>query len=273
MSCKLICIDMDGTLLNDEKTINEENLKAIKRASEKGVKIAICTGRLFTSAKYYGQLIGVKAPIIASNGAYIREKDEEKVIYELELGKTNCKQIQDIVRKYNLKVYYNTSNSVIAANGFPKEYNYAEMNKTLAEEFRIKLIDAMDIDATLMEKGHAILKCICISEDVVDMKKAREELSKLNKFEIVSSGSNNFELMSKGVSKGKAVQVLAYRYNIMPDEIMCIGDNENDLSMIEYAGIGVAMGNGSELVKNVADFVTDTNNNSGVAKAIDKFVL
>jgi Cof subfamily protein (haloacid dehalogenase superfamily) len=272
MSCKLICIDMDGTLLNDKKTINEENLQAIRRASEKGVKIAICTGRLFTSAKYYGELIGVKAPIIASNGAYIREKDQEKVIYKLELGKKNCKQIQNIVGKYNLKVYYNTSDSVIAANGFPENYNYAEMNKTLSEEFKIELIDASDIDATLIKKGTEILKCICISEDGVDLAKAREELSKLNKFEIVSSGSDNIELMSKGVSKGNAVKVLAEIYKINTDEIMCIGDNENDLSMIKYAGIGVAMGNGSGLVKNVATFVTDTNNNSGVAKAIDKFV-
>ncbi len=273
MSCKLICIDMDGTLLNDKKTINEENLEAIRKAHEEGIKIAICTGRLFTSAKYYGELIGVKAPIISSNGAYIREKDEERVIYKLALGKEKCKQIQDIVKKYNLKVYYNMSDSVIAANEFPKDYNYAKMNEKLTEEFKINLIEAVDIGVTLTEKGDEILKCICISEDGLDIDRARKELVELNEFEVVSSGSDNIEMMHKGVSKGKAVKVLAEFYNIKRDEIMCIGDNENDLSMIEYAGIGIAMGNGSELVKNAARFVTDTNNNSGVAKAIEKFAL
>ncbi|WP_026883937.1 Cof-type HAD-IIB family hydrolase [Clostridium akagii] len=273
MSCKLICIDMDGTLLNDEKTINEENLKAIKMAHEKGVKIAVCTGRLFASAKYYGELIGVKAPIIASNGAYIREKDEEKIIYKLELGKKNCKQIQDIIGKYNLQVYYNTSDSIIATNGFPKDYNYAVMNEKLTEKFKVELIDAKDIYSSLGEKGDDVFKCICISKDIVEIDKARKELMELNEFEIVSSGSDNIEIMHRGVSKGKAVQVLAEFYNIKQDEIMCIGDNENDLSMIKYAGMGVAMGNGSKLVKDVAIFVTDTNNNSGVAKAIEKFAL
>jgi Cof subfamily protein (haloacid dehalogenase superfamily) len=264
---------MDGTLLNDEKTINEENLQAIKKAHEKGVKIAVCTGRLFASAKYYGELIGVKAPVIASNGAYIREKDEERVIYKLELGKEKCKQIQDIVKKYNLKVFYNTSQYVIAANGFPIDYNYKVMNEKLSEKYKVDLIDSSDIYRELTEKGDEILKCICISEDGLDLDQARKELVKLNEFEIVSSGSDNMEIMHKGVSKGNAVQVLAEAYNIKQDEIMCIGDNENDLSMIEYAGIGVAMGNGSELIKNAAKFVTDTNNNSGVAKAIEKFVL
>jgi Cof subfamily protein (haloacid dehalogenase superfamily) len=273
MSCKLICTDMDGTLLNDKKTINEENLKAIKKAHEKGVKIAICTGRLFTSAKYYGELIGVKAPIIACNGAYIREKDKEEIIYKLELGIENCIKIQQIVGKYNFRIFYNTANSVIASNGYPENYAYVKMNEDLPEEFRIDLIDSKDIYETIKEKGNEILKCICITEDGSDIDKARKELLELNEFEVVSSGADNIEIMHKGNSKGRAVKALADFFNISKEEVMCIGDNENDLSMIEYAGIGVAMGNGSELVKKAANYVTDTNNNSGVAKAIEKFVL
>lgn len=273
MSCKLICIDMDGTLLNDEKTINEENLVAIKKAHDKGVRIAVCTGRLFTSAKYFGDVIGVKAPIIASNGAYIREKDEERIIYKLELGVKNSIKIQDIVGKYKLRVYYNTADSVIAANGFPKNYAYAKMNEKLKEDFKIGLIDSKDIYKTIEEKGSEILKCICISEDGLDTYKAKKELLDLNEFEVVSSGEDNIEIMHKGNSKGRAVKELAEIFGISREEVMCIGDNENDLSMIEYAGIGVAMGNGSELVKKAADYITDTNNNSGVAKAIEKFVL
>lgn len=94
-----------------------------------------------------------------------------------------------------------------------------------------------------------------------------------SEFEVASSNSDNFEMTKKGTSKGKAVEVLADFYNIKRDEVICMGDGENDLSMIEYAGLGIAMGNASSIVKKRANYVTDTNCNDGVAKAIEKFVL
>ena len=91
--------------------------------------------------------------------------------------------------------------------------------------------------------------------------------------EIVSSWDDKFEIMKKGSSKGEAVAQLAKYFNLKRDEIMCIGDSENDLSMIEYAGIGVAMGNAIDKVKKSAQYITASNTDSGVAKAIEKFVL
>lgn len=273
MSYKLICIDMDGTLLNDGKTINEENIKAIKKAHDKGVKIAICTGRLFASAKYFGELIGVKAPIIASNGAYIREKDRDEVIYQSVLGIDKCKKIQSIVCNYDFDYFYNKCDCVISAKDYPEEYGYVAANKTIPEEYRVNLIRSFDIDKSIKENGNDILKCICMSRDIEKLNSAKEKLMQFNDFEIVSSAYDNIEIMNKEVSKGHACEVLANFYNLKRDEVMCIGDNENDLSMIEYAGMGVAMGNGSDKVKTAANYITDTNNNSGVAKAIDKFIL
>ena len=90
---------------------------------------------------------------------------------------------------------------------------------------------------------------------------------------MVSSWNNNFEIMNKGASKGHAVQVLANYYDIDKESIICIGDSENDLPMIKYAGLGIAMGNAPDYVKNQADYVTDTNSEHGVAKAIEKFIL
>ncbi|MDU5414364.1 MAG: HAD-IIB family hydrolase, partial [Clostridium perfringens] len=106
-----------------------------------------------------------------------------------------------------------------------------------------------------------------------DLFKAKEELKKYEDLEVVSSSPSNFEVMNKGTSKGRAVKVLADILNINREEIMCLGDSENDLSMIEFAGLGVAMGNAEEFLKEKADYITDTNENDGVAKAIEKFVL
>src|SRR3712207_9057504 len=87
---------------------------------------------------------------------------------------------------------------------------------------------------------------------------------------VVSSLGDNFEIMNKGVSKGRGVQELAEFYGLTKDEVICIGDGENDLSMIEYAGLGIAMGNAPNFIKEKANYITDTNDNDGVAKAIEK---
>jgi Cof subfamily protein (haloacid dehalogenase superfamily) len=90
---------------------------------------------------------------------------------------------------------------------------------------------------------------------------------------IVSSFSNNIEIMNHGISKGNAVKILAAYYGIKKEEIICFGDAENDISMLEYAGLGIAMGNAEAYVKEKADYVTDTNDNDGVAKAIEKYIF
>ncbi|MFT8315070.1 MAG: Cof-type HAD-IIB family hydrolase [Clostridium sp.] len=273
MNYKLICIDMDGTLLDDKKEVSDENLRTLKKASEKGVKIAVCTGRLFASARYYAELIGVKAPVIASNGAYIREKDSDKVIYELSIGVDKCKKLQSILSKYDFNIYYNKYDAVITQNGFYEGNTYAAMNKNLPDKNKIKLITTEDIDKVIEEQGDDILKCICISDNYEGLAKARDEILEAGYYEVVSSNSDNIEIMIEGVAKGRAVKVLADFYNIAREEVICIGDNENDLSMIEFAGLGVAMGNATDKVKNIANYITETNNNNGVAKVIEKFIL
>lgn len=114
MSYKLICIDMDGTLLNEKHEVSEFDKEMIKRATEIGVKVAITTGRIFANARMYSNIIGVKTPIIASNGAYIREPDKDDVIYQSTLSESQIKKIISIVRKYDFPVYMNTFDTVIS---------------------------------------------------------------------------------------------------------------------------------------------------------------
>lgn len=272
MSYKLICIDMDGTLLNSNNEISKRNLEAIKKASEMGVQVAISTGRLFVSANYYADLIGVKTPIIASNGAYIRDKNTDKVIYRSLLGYENCKKLMEVIKKYDMYPHFNTYNSIITEKLVHSSKFYSKMNESLPQDRRINIVITQNWTESLKEYGDEILKCIIIDKDYEKLKLAKEELSK-EELEVVSSFTNNIEVMSKGVSKGNAVGVLAKQYNISKEEVMCIGDSENDLSMIKFAGMGVAMGNGNELIKENSDYITDTNNEDGVAKAIEKFVL
>src|SRR5665811_689607 len=112
MDYKLICIDMDCTLLNDKKIISERNLRAIRLAYEKGARIAVCTGRIFTSADFFSELLGVKSPVIASNGAYIREKDRDEVIYKATLGAEKCNKLLAVFRQYDIYPHYYTKDIV-----------------------------------------------------------------------------------------------------------------------------------------------------------------
>lgn len=276
MAIKLICIDMDGTLLDNNHNVPIENKKALIEARDKGIIIAITTGRLFTSAKYYSDLIGINAPIISSNGAYIKEKDSSKVIYENALSLDECLEIYNICKQYSFDTYFNTHDTAISSTEFKEDHAYMITNKLLKQKDKIKFKVAPDLTNILKELEGDVLKAILInksSKDNTELLKAKNEFIKLNKYEVVSSGLNNFEVMKKGTSKGNAVKKLAEILDIKNDEIMCIGDSENDLSMIKFAGIGVCMENGLELLKKEADYITDTNLNSGVAKAIRKFAL
>ncbi|MGH4124979.1 MAG: Cof-type HAD-IIB family hydrolase [Clostridium sp.] len=273
MDYKLICIDMDGTLLNDEKIISESNLRAIKLASEKGVRIAVCTGRIFTSADFFSELLGVKSPVIASNGAYIREKDRNEVVYKSTLGAEKCKKLLSVFRQYNLYPHYYTSNIVFTEQLIHSSCFYQEVNKTLPKDKQVEIVLVKDWNEIFEKYESEIFKGIAIDEDLEKLQNAKNQLKCMEDFEVVSSRFNNFEVMNKGVSKGNAVKVLGDYYGISSQQIICIGDSGNDLSMIKFAGLGVAMGNGNDAVKKASQYITDSNNCDGVAKVIEKFVL
>ncbi|MGL5756758.1 MAG: Cof-type HAD-IIB family hydrolase [Paraclostridium sp.] len=274
MNIKLICIDMDGTLLMDQQNISRENKDAIKEAIAKGIHIAITTGRVYDCAKLYSDEIGLKTPIIASNGAFIGGSDGE-VIYSNPLNRNEVDDFLNITSKYNLYAYLTANFGIVSTNKLPENHIYKVLNKRLKDDEKIKLKVIDNIADACHLYPNELLKGVCVEkEDTEKLMRAKCELKKLNpELEIVSSWDDNFEIMKKGSSKGEAVARLAKYYNLKRDEIMCIGDSENDLSMIEYAGVGVAMGNAIDKVKKAAQYVTSPNTESGVAKAIRKFAL
>jgi Cof subfamily protein (haloacid dehalogenase superfamily) len=273
---KLICIDMDGTLLNSKHEVSEKNKNALKKAKEMGINIAVTTGRLFCSARYYSDLLGIDTPVIASNGAYIKNKYEDEPILECPIPKDMLIDIYKIIKKHDLIVNSNSWNTFIRDAEIPEGHAYKTMNKDLPEGKKVNFIVNEDFISAINEFEGNLLKVIIVEDENKDkLWRAKEELQSIykDKLHIVSSGTNNFEIMIGNVSKGNAVAYLADSLHIPSEEIMCIGDSENDISMLKFAGLGIAMGNGLQMVKDIADFVTDTNDNDGVAKAIEKFVL
>lgn len=276
MKYKLICIDMDGTLLNDDHEVSLDNIIALNKATDAGIKIAITTGRIYASAKYYSNLIGINAHIITANGASIRHNIDGSISYTNTIPSNILSGIANIVSKYNLKINFTTSDTIFTTYEVPETHLYKIMNKNVSDDLKVNFITFENIEYGILKFDGTVLKCIIIEDtDLVALKLARDEITEAfgEHLHIVSSGTNNVEIMQKESSKGNAVKRLAESFGITKDEVMCIGDSENDLSMIQFAGIGVAMGNSMDILKNDADYITETNNNSGVAKAIEKFCL
>ena len=275
MTYKLVCIDVDGTLLNHKHKITKRTKEIILKAHKLGVHIVISTGRMYTDAEYYSNLIGVKSAVIASNGAFIKEKDKEKIIYQDVLGDNLSIELLELFRKHNIKPYFCT----------PHKYYYGNiMFKFFYVGTKIVGIRSNEIDMeyifswnqwqkVLHKEKDNIVKSEIIYKDAALIYELRNELNNISQLEIVDSSRYNIEITRKGVSKGKAVEMLASFYNLKREEIITIGDSENDVSMIEYAGLGIAMGNASDKVKQKADYITDSNDNEGVANAINKFIL
>lgn len=273
MRYRFIAMDMDGTLLNSQKEITPYTKDVLKRAADAGVILAVCTGRLFASANYYADLIGTDVPVIASNGAYIKDRKTDKVIYEKTLGYDNIRGITELIKHYGFSPNYYTTHHVIAESITSSITNYSKWNEFMPEEKRVLVNVVKGIDNILECYGDKIIKIFVNADNLQELEELRNTIKERFDVTVVSSWDNNIEIMAPGVSKGNSVKILSRSYGIDESQVICFGDNENDISMIEFAKLGIAMGNATDAIKDVADYITDTNDNDGVAKAIEKFVL
>lgn len=274
MSYKMICIDMDGTLLGRGKKISKENKEIIKKVHEKGVEIVVTTGRIYNNAAYYSHLLGVESPVIAANGAIVREKHTNKIIYENPIKTEQCIKLLEMLFKNKFYFHFYTTDGIYCGNPLTKSLTKMYMTKQVGyDDLKINyhVIKNLDEWKKFFEESNGkITKCIAFSLYPEKIKALKKDLDKLEDVVYFGAGSRSVEINNKGVSKGNAVKALADYYGFKREEIVCIGDNENDISMIEYAGFGVAMGNAIKEVKDLADYITATNKEDGVAKAIKK---
>ncbi|HOK63234.1 MAG TPA: Cof-type HAD-IIB family hydrolase [Soehngenia sp.] len=272
MNIKLVAIDMDGTLLNDRGEVSSETIEALKAAQRKNVEIVISTGRVLKSALYFGEKLGLKSHTIASNGAIITDRDL-RIIYNSPLDKQTIKTVVEIAKEENIYFHFYNENTYFS-NKYIKEidkYYNSSKERLKGQNINFELFD--DVDEIINQKDINIYKFLFIDDDLDKLNKVRDRLRKIEGVNISKSGINNIELTRRDVSKGQALQYVSSLLGIEKSEIMSIGDNDNDLSMLERAGISVAMGNAEKEIKEIADFVTKTNNEDGVAYAFRKFIL
>ena len=261
---KLIVSDIDGTLVRDgENQINKELFDVIMRLKkEKQIHFAAASGRQAASIEYTFAPIGKEIFYIAENGAYLGCLGRNLFLYPME--RTDALElIADIRKNPNLDLV------ISGASHAYMETKNQEFIDWVRDGYHFDVVQVEDVTKV----DDSIIKVAAYKKSDIQTEANAFWEKYSDRMKITISGDMWMDCMALEVNKGEAVKTLQESLGIAPEETMAFGDGENDLSMLRAAGLGVAMENGEEQVKQAADFVTVSNNDAGVASAIRKFVL
>lgn len=269
MAIKLIATDMDGTLLNDQKEISQENLAAIKAADKLGIKTVLATGRPLNGVKRYIKEMGITGPeeyVLTYNGAYVQDL-AGGVVVEHTLGYQDFLKWDYLTNLYETYVHFETLHHFYTPNVNLNTYMTAESFLT---DMPIRIRSPRELTEDIK------ISKIMVTDHPEALNKFIEKVPQnlYDEYQITQSEDFFLEVNNKQASKGKSLLELSQKLGLKPDEVMILGDQGNDLPMFEQPGfLKVAMGNAIPTIKDHADFVTATNQESGFAKAVNKFAL
>ena len=262
---KLVALDLDGTIVNEHLKISPKVLSVLSHLITKtDVKVVIATGRMFMSALPFAREIGIVEPVVAYQGAMVRDIKDGHVIRShtpIELGLAKELMTMLIEDKYHVNLYMKDDLWT-----HPDNHHAAQYMRTAGVQpiFTEDLMGCLNLAPT---------KLMVIDDHRVDKLLGHLSETFNDRVSYCRSRTNFCEIIDASASKWNALKTLADEYGIQPDEIMAIGDQGNDISMISAAGVGVAMGNAPDEVKALANYVTTPIDQDGVAEAIEKFVL
>jgi Cof subfamily protein (haloacid dehalogenase superfamily) len=268
MTIKMIAIDIDGTLLNEKSSLNPATIKAVQAARDAGIKVVLCTGRPLTGVQDYLDQLGLSGDdqyVITFNGA-LAQTISGKILVRHTLNYDQYRQLQSLSETLETHFHVETESHIYTANKDISPYTIGEA-LLVKMPIRYRAVEEMPANITLS-------KAMFIDDPKI-ISSAVEKLPDDVKqdFYFVRSEPYFLEAMNKAASKGNAITGLASDLSFSMDEVMALGDQGNDLSMIKAAGWGVAMGNAIDEVKEAAQAVTLTNKEDGVAAAINKYAL
>ena len=283
---QLIASDMDGTLLNEKMEISKENIAAIKKAQAAGIKFMVATGRSIEEAMPILKAAGITCQFITSNGAQIFDEDGQN-ISTVGIERDGLRQVVAILRRHQLYFELFTDQGGFTENSEARLTTVAQWLKstspTLSEAQALDIAkahmttlpihDVANFDEVLANTSLMILKVFVMANiDTPSLLSAKAELLKISGLSITSSGANNIEVNHCDAKKGQALTKVADKLGIPLTAVAALGDNFNDVSMINAAGVGIAMGNAETDVKAIASYTTLSNIENGVALAVEKLV-
>ena len=270
---KMVALDLDGTTFNSSGDLSGGNRRALEEAAARGVHIVVSTGRSYASLPDHIKTVKGLEYAITSNGAHVNMMESGEQIYSDFLYPSAVREIARLktVTGADLEVFIN-------GRAYVDESYYEDVRENgcvyrNAEYVLWSRRPVPDVTAMMLEHRDEIENVNFIFPTLELLDEAKPLLESMENATITSSFPNNLEVGGPDTSKKTALTWLTGELGISPDELMCCGDAPNDQAMLEMAGIGVAVGNAWGGLKDHADYITGTNDDDGVAMAIDKFVL
>ena len=259
---KLLALDVDGTLLNSEGEVTDKTVKSIREIVDKGVLVLICTGRPTQGTVELFEKLSLKMPVITYNGAKIVNLNTGAILHEQNLRGIDIKKIVEIGEELKTTIIVWAKNQL---------YSNA-MNDNVIAYKKLSGVEPIVIDnyEDIIQQGATKVLWIDEVEKIAEFQRLLDTRLDAD-VNYCTSKPYYLEFIDKTVSKGRALSIICDKYKIKREEIIAIGDGQNDITMLEFAGVGVAMGNSSKEVKDKADYITATNDEEGIALAIDKY--
>ena len=274
MDIRLILLDLDGTLLDSNKNLPEENRAALERAAARGVHIVPASGRLYGGMPECVRALPFVRYAVGSNGAQIYDARRSKVLHRAEIPPRLAGRVYDYLD--TLPVIYDC---YMDGSGWMDSALYARIDEFVADPAIKAMVKALrrpvdDFRSFVAAEGKSLQKIQMFFKDMdrraLELKRLAELFPELA---VSSSIYNNIEMNIQSATKGEALRFLCRHLGIDAHDTMAFGDKSNDLPMLRAAGLGVAMANADEELLAEADYITDTNDRNGVARALERFVL
>ncbi|MDT3425994.1 Cof subfamily protein (haloacid dehalogenase superfamily) [Paenibacillus forsythiae] len=261
---KLIAIDIDDTLINDDKEVTPATQAALEAAIAAGVVVTLATGRAYASAQAIARQTGLNVPIITYQGSLVKNLMDEKVLYERFVPQDAVHKVFEYCIEHNLHLQTYVDDKLYSREENQKLIDYAAANRT---QYYIEP-DAEKLAGIKTPK-------LLIIDDPAFLDELAPKLRELlgSEVHITKSKPHYLEITHNEGTKGLALEFLADYFGCELSETIAIGDSWNDHEMLETAGLGVAMGNAIPALKEIAGYITASNNEDGVKQVIDKFIL
>ncbi len=263
---KLIATDIDGTIMNSDFKISQRVKETINQAVANNIYVVLVTGRMFQATLHIAKSLDIKTPLVTYQGSFIKEfYGSDNILLNQSIPKNSSFEIIKELRNFDVQINYYFEDKLLVERETDIMREYATTRKIPYENiFNFE---------NIIEKEPT--KIVVMDNDVKKIDKIRNYLIKKYSYKVnvFKSTSRYCEIVNKNASKGNAILYLASEWGIKQSEIMVMGDQENDIEMLKVANIAVAMGNATDKVKDIATYVTDSVDNDGAAKAIEKFVL
>lgn len=270
---KMVAFDLDGTLLDSEKRISDYTREVLTKAIEQGIVVIPATGRpIIGLPEEVRTFPGIKYAV-TSNGARIVNVETDETVFESSLSVETAVKVLEVLADYDCHREIIIDTSYYANEDTLELIHDYHRQRSLGEYTQRTRIPVADVKQKALETGKPIEKVHGVFKHDEELLAAKERLDQIEGIVAANAVGNNWEVNRIGTDKGNALLDLGKILGIEKDEIMAFGDGMNDFAMIEKVGTGVVMANGEDELKAIADYICETNDEHGVAKTIERFVL